>query len=505
MFSVILNKTKRDRQLPDRAYTLGIYQKVLDGTLYNCFTRRYDEEYVGGVMNPTYIEEKDRAPCINTGLNLMRSVVEESVSFLFGEDRFPNVLCDDEESLQFIKDITVDTHLVNLFQEAALKGSIGSVAIQLRVLNDRFFPLVHSTVYLTPTFDPEAPDTLIKLVEKKKVLGADLAAAGYDIEPGDMQSWFWFQRIWDENIEQWYLPWNVLQKNDFVPQIDTKRSVEHRLGIVPWHWIKNLPSSGNDIDGQCTFEPALENAVQIDYALSRADRALKYNADPLMIIKVRNPSSVPDFCKSSGNALTVPVEGDAKMLEITGDAAHAILDTIKELKDEALHAIHGNRANPDKLATSQSSVAQRMLYIPMVQLASSLRLSYGDGGIVPLLRMMMRIASKMPVKVRGKLTRVKNPEVPLDLVWYDFFPPTPADMQTESATILALVTNGLMSKKEGLRQLNKFFGYTDMDAELAEIEKDQDDLLQRQLKLAQAGQKPQSGPTSSSGNTIKQT
>lgn len=492
MYSVIKQKTPKDSDYPDRYYNLMIYQKILEGTLYDCFQYGYADEYVGPFNATKYVEERERAPSTNTGLNLMRSVVEESVSFLFGEDRFPMLLCKDETVKQFIDDVVIDAHLVHVMQEAAIKGSIGSSAIQVRVLKDRFFPVVHYTTFLTPEFDPEAPDTLIRVTEKKKVIGKDLKQAGYDIEAEDLRKQFWFQRIWDADAETWYLPWEV-NEPDQLPKIDSARTVEHKLGIVPWIWIKNLPPGPNAIDGNATFEPAIENAIQIDYLMSRADRALKYNSDPLMVFKVRNPNQIADFVRGSENALILGVEGDAKVLEISGDAAHAIIETVAELKDEALHSIHGNRADPDKLATSQSSVAQRMLYTPMVQLASQLRVNYGDFGIIPLLRMLLQIANKMPVKVRGKMVKISNPEEPIDLAWNDFFPPSPMDMQSEATTVLTLFTGGLISRKSALRQLNKFFDFDfDIDEEVAEIEKDQDkqtELIGEQAK-AEADAQP---------------
>jgi hypothetical protein len=499
MYKVILEKTPCDKQLSPRYYPLFIYQRILEGKLYDCFQHQYHTQYVGIGASERYVPESQRAPSTNTGMNLMRSVVEESVSFLFGEDRFPDVKCDDKGACEFIEAAIADTRLVHVLQEAAIKGSIGSVAVQIRVLNDRFFPMVHYTTFLTPTFDPQCPDRLIKIVEKKKVLGRDLQDSGYQIDLIDMDAWFWFQRVWDENVEQWYLPWPVNSESDFVPSIDLDRSVKHKLGLVPWVWIKNLPG-GNDIDGLCTFESAIENAVQIDYLMSRADSALKYNADPLTLVKTRNPGQMADFIKSDGNIMTVGVEGDAKILEISGDAAHSIIDTVKELKDEALHSIHSNRADPSKLAVSHSSVVQRFLYLPTVQLASALRLSYGEFGIVLILQMMMQIASQMPIKIRGKFMQVDDPDVPLTLLWPDWFPATPFDMQTEAATITALVTNGLMSKEEALRQLNKYFNYEDAANELSKIEADQQDLLERQLKLAQAGQKPQTGENQTTTN-----
>src|SRR5882672_1675524 len=144
MYSVIREKTKRDRQFPERYYNLFIYQKILEGTLYDCFQYGYYQQYVGR-QRPQYIEETQRAPSSNSGLNLMRSVVEESVSFVFGEDRFPKVNCEDESVQEWCKNVVEDCHLQHLMAESAFKGSIGSSAIQVRVFQNQFYPVVHWT------------------------------------------------------------------------------------------------------------------------------------------------------------------------------------------------------------------------------------------------------------------------------------------------------------------------------------------------------------------------
>lgn len=497
MFEIVKNLTPRDKDYPERYYPLFIYKRVLDGTLYTCFRHQYHEEYIGSQITPKYIPEIERAPCINTGLNIMRSVVEQSVGFLFGEDRFPDFLIEDDNTKQWIANIVKDTHLVRIMQDAVTKGSIGSVAIQIKVLQNRFFLVVHDTVFMTPTFDSESPDTLTKIVEQKKVLGKDLVLAGYVIPEDEITQWFWFQRDWDAQEETWYIPWKVgAEKDDkFRKRRDDNRSVVHNLDMVPWVWIRNLVGSDNDIDGRCTFEPAIENCIQIDYALSRADRALKYNADPLTVIKTRSPNTIEDFIRSTDNALVLGVEGDAKILEVTGDAAHAILDTVEELKDEAMQAIHGSRADPDKLAVSQSSVAQRMLYLPMVQLASHLRISYGDCGLVPLLKMMIQIAAKFPIKVLGKVAKSPDPSQDIELTWTDFFPSTPFDQQQVSQTMMTLVQSGIMSKRTALLNMRKYFDYDDIDDEVAQIKKEKDEDAQRDTDSQIAVMKSKPAPT----------
>ena len=204
MYQVIKSKTPRDTDYPTRYYDLFIYKKVLDGTLYDCFMHPYGTEYTGIEISPQYVPETERAPCVNTGINICRSVVEQSVGFLFGEDRFPSFsLVEDEVTKQWIDDVVTDTQLVRVMQDVVTKGSIGSGAIQLKVLQDRFFPVVHETIFLTPTFDPQAPDTLTGIVEQKKVRGRDLRLAGYQIGDDQMDRWYWFKREWDDQEETW--------------------------------------------------------------------------------------------------------------------------------------------------------------------------------------------------------------------------------------------------------------------------------------------------------------
>jgi hypothetical protein len=497
MYDVIKSKIPQDRDYPDRYYPLMLYKRILDGTLYeDAFEYGYHQEYIGDDFHPRYIVEAERAPCINTGLNLMRSVVEQSVSFLYGEDRFPRIMVSDVPTKEWLDSVILDTHLVHIMQDAVTKGSIGSVAIHLKVLQDRFFPVVMETIFLTPTFDPEQPDTLLKVVERRKVRGSDLALAGYAIDEADFGKWYWFHRQWDNYDETAYVPYQVgsEQEDKFRLRRDDKRSVRHGLSLVPFVWIRNLVGTDNDIDGRCTFEPAIENCIQIDYNMSRADRALKYNADPLLMVKTRKPTEMQGFIRKSENALVLDPQGDAKILEVSGDAAHAILDTIEELKDEAMQSMHGSRADPDKLATSNSSVAQRLLYLPMVQLASHLRISYCESGLVDLLKMMMVIACQIPIKVLGKYGAQPDADQVIHLAFNDFFPPTPFDQQLIAQTVVSLTEAGILSKRSALANLSKYFDFEDLDEEIAQIAKEQDESQAREIAVQAAVAKAKPSP-----------
>ena len=228
-----------------------------------------------------------------------------------------------------LADIVKEAHLNLVMTEAAIRGAVGSVALLLRVLKGRIFVQVLGTTYLTPTWDPEQPDTLLCVTERYKVSGAQLAANGYGIpDPGGI---YWFQRQWDAYSETWYIPQPIGTPGR--PDIDPERTVRHGLGFVPLVWIRNLPgisSTGDPAEGACTFRPAIETQIEIEYQLSQAGRGLKYSSDPTLLIK-EPATGDGEIVKGAGNALVVSEKGDARLLEIGGTASAAVMEYVRAL------------------------------------------------------------------------------------------------------------------------------------------------------------------------------
>ena len=121
--------------------------------------------------------------------------------------------------------------------EAAIRGSIGSVAIVMRVLRGRVFFDVLDTTFLTPVWDPQEPDTLLRVTESYKVPGSPACFQGYEIADNAID--YWFMRTWDAEGETWFVPLPV--GTSFEAEIDDARSAKHNLGFVPIVWVRNLP------------------------------------------------------------------------------------------------------------------------------------------------------------------------------------------------------------------------------------------------------------------------
>lgn len=471
MFKTITAKIDRDRDYPQRQFDIDMLTRVLEGRLYDHLQYDFGQERKDGMGE--YIPLRERRPSVRYALS--RIVVDDSVSLLFSEGHFPTPACDDEATQDMLAEIIKEARLNEVMIEAATVGSVGSVAVLLRVLSNRVFFSVFNTQFLTPTWKADAPDTLAMVSEQYKVKGSVLAAAGYTI-PTDKQSMeFWFRRDWTEAEETWYLPAELpVLATDAVQWVrDAGKSTAHQLGFVPMVWIKNLPG-GTATDGRCTFPTeTIDTQIEIDYQLSQAGRGLKYSSDPTLLLKEPAVDNDGRMVKGGGNALIVGKDGDAKLLEINGTAAQAVLEYVAGLREMALESAHGNRSNADKLSAAQSGRAMELMMQSLIWLADKLRISYGEGALLDLLRMVVAASGKFAlVKKDGTPVGVLSADKPLSLRWPAWFAPTYADKQTQSLTLNTLCTTGLLSRETAVQSLASDYDIEDVQAELVLIHSD---------------------------------
>ena len=486
MFKTLAEKIPRDRDLPERAWRLAVMRAVMDGTIYD--TLRYPfhcERTDGG----EYIPLRDRRPSVR--YNLSRMVVQDSVTLLFGDGHFPIIDLPDQKQRNGLADLLDESRLAQSMVDAAMRGAVGSVAVLMRVLNGRIFFSAIDTDFLTPEYDPQEPDKLMRVTERYKVKGADLAASGYSIQDDQMSANWWFQRVWDREAETWFTPTLCAGTNqaspfrsvtiqDQDPQIDAERTVRHGLGFVPMVWIKNLPG-GAGIDGGCTFDAAIDTQIEIEYQLSQVGRGLKYSSDPLLMIREPASQDSGQMVRSAANALVVSENGDAKLLEINGTAAEAVITYVRTLRESAIESIHGNRSNADKVSAAQSGRALEMMHQPLIWLADQLRTSYGDNGVLPLVRMAIAAARKLPIKVRGKVVGAFDGDP--SLRWPSWFPATGADRQQEAASLSTLTNAGLLSRQTAVKVVAGMFDIEDAKAELDLIAADEAASVERATAL----------------------
>ncbi len=462
MFQSICDFIPADPDMPERARRLDILRRVLNGTLYDALPHDFHQERSAG---GEYIPLRLRRPSVRYALP--RIVTEDSVALLFSEGHFPTIDSPDRPTRDTLAALLKSAHLNEVMIDAAIRGSIGSVAILMRILRGRPFFTVLDTVNLTPTWRPDEPDTLAAVTERYKLPGATLAAAGYALpDPGAS---YWFTRSWDDTAETWYLPQLVTDLAPPIPDLD--RSVEHTLGFVPIAWVRNLPGAswtGSDADGACTFRAAIETGIEIDYQLSQAGRGLKYSSDPTLLIK--EPAGLEgDLIRGGGNALIVSEHGDAKLLEIGGTASAAVIEYVRTLREFALESIHGNRADASRLAAATSGRALELMNQGLLWLADNLRISYGEGAILTLARMLLRASAKYDLQLAGQPIPKLDPAAPLSLTWPSWYPQSAQDRQLDATTLTTLVANNQLSRETALKALAPTYDIEDIPAELARI------------------------------------
>ncbi|MEJ0047573.1 MAG: hypothetical protein WDN04_16695 [Rhodospirillales bacterium] len=459
MFGTICELIPWDPDYPERTRRLDVLRRVLDGTLYDVLPFEFHQERTAG---DEYIPLRKRRPSVRYGLP--RIVVEDSVALLFSEGHFPTLDSTDPEVRATALRLTKASRLNAVMTEAALRGSVGSVAILMRVLRGRIFLAVLDSLYLTPEWEPDAPDTLHSVTERYKVTGSSLAAQGFHIpDPG---ATYWFARQWNAEWETWFEP---VEAGRAIPaEIDHERSVRHGLGFVPLTWIKNLPG-GAGVDGACTFRSAIETSVEIDYQLSQAGRGLKYSSDPTLLI--REPAGLDSsMVRGAANALVLSEKGDAKLLEIGGTASQAVIEYVRTLRELALESVHGNRVDASRLTTPASGRALELMNQGLLWLADNLRISYGDQGLLAVVRMMLRAAAIYPLQIDGQTLPALPAHASLNLRWPAWYSPDSLDRQRDAATVVTLVRAGQMSRETGLQVLAPSYDIEDVRAELARID-----------------------------------
>ncbi|GAB6968562.1 hypothetical protein JCM25156A_26000 [Komagataeibacter kakiaceti JCM 25156] len=462
-----LKKTyPRDPDLPARAHDLAALTRVREGTQYDAIPNPFGTEYNGA---GEYIPLACRRPSVRT--NMCRAVVDDAVSLVFGASHWPATGAHDPALPGILAQMATETALPALMTDAATRGSIGSVAVLLEAVDHRLRLQVHDTLYLTPQWD--ACGELSSVTERYKVPGHVLAAQGCPIGAQDGASLFWWQRVWDRTDCHVYVPQRV--DAGLPVRVDGARGMHHGLGFVPWVWMANLAAPGV-IDGPCTFAPAIDTVIECDYLLSQSGRGLKYSADPRLVIRAGpDPyaDGTPAATGGAASALTLPLDGDAKLLEINGDAADAMRAHYRELRASVMEQIHGNRAQADSLAAPTSGRAMEMLYQPLLWLADRMRLSYGEYGLLALYRMVCRFSQAIHGGLRiGGVEYADLDSSGLALQWPPYFPGTEAELAQLAQGLNTAVQGGFVSRQTACAIFAARAGAPSPHAEWARISAD---------------------------------
>lgn len=301
--------------------------------------------------------------------------------------------------------------------------------------------------------------------------------------------------------------------------IEPLQTVE--VGFVPVVWVRNEFDGVQDhegIDGHPLAEGIEDEVAALDLSLSQLYRSGLYNGDPQLVqtgIESETPRPIqgergprdfestwsklmPSWAKplmsdqggalkkAPGNIWQLPPGGDAKMLESTGAGAQIIKTSVDEIRRIVVDHMGIVLADPDSLGRGDlSAKALTLIFGPMLDTASSLRVTYGEA-LVEIISQLMRHC--LLAKGRGVVRLASWADAlpvlallqtshgwmgaPLSLKWGDFFEPSWADMST-AVDVAQKATGGgpVMSRRKAVELLAKVLGGADdIESEMAAID-----------------------------------
>lgn len=468
-----------------RRKKLTILRKVLSGSIYDKLLPYYKEFSQFGDSG-TYNLLIRRAPSIQ--YKLCKIIVDSTVSMLFGENFFPEVRVRKDE--EFVSEIekalnlaTEKTDLRLIMIGAAKQGSIGSTAILVRYIENKFLFEILDTVFCAPVYDMRNPSKLLMVKQSLPIKGRVLQEMGENIKWPDDD--YFVDREWTETQEIYYKPYREkdTREEGFKRIMDDDKSYTHDIGCVPVVWIKNLtpdqPMEKMPFDGQSTFEAAIDISIEIDYLLSQISRALKYNTDPTMVVK--NPSMVTEqqIFKGPG-VLLLAEDGDAKLVESSGSSIKTGMEYVEKLRELALESVRGDRSDPHKMNFGHSGIALKMTKSPLTSVVEELRISYGNG-LINIYNIILKIISNKTYQVKENIQSLVNSDmqnVYLTLEWPDFYPMSPDDKVKEAQAVKTLTDSGNLSQSTAVRYLARDYNVENVDTEVNEINQDREKFMQ---------------------------
>jgi hypothetical protein len=108
----------------------------------------------------------------------------------------------------------------------------------------------------------------------------------------------------------------------------------------------------------------------------------------------------------------------------------------------------------------------------LIWLADNLRISYGDGGIIPLIRMIVKASNIYPLQVLGAQVAPMDSAQRLHLRWPRWYPLSADDRLKEAQAISLLTDAGQISRETAVKNLSASHNVSDIGAELAAISED---------------------------------
>jgi hypothetical protein len=353
-----------------------------------------------------YVPLEQRRP--HAPKRLARTITKRFTSLLFGQNRFPQLRSDDPATQDYAEELAKIGQLrVRMVQARNVGGSCGTVGISWCFYEGKPVNRVHdgSQIYTLQwaNFDEKIPSHVMELYQ--------LPMTGKNDKGELVEIQHWVRRDWTLNEDVCFKPTPVRNDGERVPwERDEPMCFSHNDARCHFVWITNDSEAKQaSVDGEPDYEGQFEALDTLDVLNSVLARGGAKNLDPTLVLPGVTPAEMGAMVlmKGSDHALATGVTEsnsprDAKYLELSGSSITAGLELIKAQKNSILEDVQCVIPDPDEIAAAgTSSVAIKMIYAPMINVADVYREHYGDMGILRLLNDQIRSARRLLGKAQG--------------------------------------------------------------------------------------------------------
>lgn len=505
------------------------YEAHYRGTQYNHLTADWwgqnadvNETISPRVMVPAGFEQpmiglnvRSRRP--TAPLQLTRAVVDRFTGLLFSDTRKPDIQVEgDEDTEAFLSAVMQAGHFWAEMRKArTVGGSCGSVLLTCGLRNGEFCFETHKPQYITVLWKdkrrliPEAVLKMYKHVKYEDVLDEKTR------ERKGVREVVWLYRRIITEFED--VVFKEVRLDDALMDLkwEEESAVQHNLGFFPGVWVQNLPvTDSHDGDPDCQL--GYQKLDTIDRIVSQINQGVLLNLDPTLVLGYDPKSIMPGMSVSKGsdNALHVGVDGKATYLEISGTGVEAGIKTVNLLRQAFLELVRCVMIDPATISGSaQSAKAIELIYAPMLEKADDLRAQWGDLCVVPILRIVERIARKffdqsgdsvsykfiLPPRViesaDGKPVYVDQKLGPggyIQCKWGAYFSPTEQDDKQRIDNAVAAKAGGLIDHLGAIKHTAQVFG-AENPVEIKRLVDEEEDAEQAKAMATMDAQVPFSG------------
>lgn len=463
MFKSLADDIKYPQWATERYKRLDMLDRVLDGTLYDHLENDF---YTEETYNGQYIPLQKRRPSVNSAF--ASQIVGVLARKLFTGKHAPNITHDNKEYEKQLKEIVAQGSVFEKMTTAMYFGSVGSVAVTFRIIDNALRLDVWRAKNCYPVFGAAGEFAALRVCYT--INGAEVRSMGFTHdnrgEPFRSDEAYWFLREYNASEEITFHPmleddWNPVENT--WEELNPGIVISHGLGFMPGVWIPNMPG-GMGYDGLSTFGSIVNNIIEMDYTISQLGRGIRYSAAPQLVVIgdndtddiLRGPTTVLKLKAAYADDSQKMGGADAKLLEMVGNGTQVGINYIQELRRITFEALSAS-VKKHEMKGTMSGRAMEISDDAFYDLASMFRNTYGDSGLIPL---VSKIVVAMGMTGAANLVVPPEEATKFGLRWPKLYPSTPADDIQMVESLVMAVQNGLLDA-----DIAKSFLYSQMDLE----------------------------------------